>query len=326
MREKTFASFTGKKTDPVLSSLIFNLSAQQKESWPQLSSAIDALDQIRTRDLHDNGLFIKLQFNPARIISTNASIDRESIKKRPCFLCIENLPSEQKGILYRRHFLILCNPFPIIKHHYTVSHVTHTPQSLSVHIASFLRLAEDLSPDFSVFYNGPRAGASAPDHLHFQMMPAGSLPIEEELRENHNKRFIKALEGTSLFTMECPGREVLIVEGKTMNGISIVINTILDGLKTAIASSDEPIVNLLCSHCDNTWRLVLFLRRKHRPDVYYMKGEGRILISPGLVEMAGLVITPVEKDFVSVDAGMMKNIYREVSLPPELLRKVVDAL
>ncbi len=325
MQGRIFASFNGKKSEPALSGLCLDLLAQQKSVWPALSEGVAALDHVRVRELHCNGFSVKLQFNPARIVSSAAPVDPQSIRERPCFLCTENLPEAQKGILYRQRFLVLCNPFPIVKQHYTVSHIHHIPQLLSEAIPFLLDLAKDLSPDFGVFYNGPRAGASAPDHLHFQAAPAGVLPIEKDLRENHNRRPARFMDGISLSRAGNLGREVLVVEGKTIDSIESALLTIMGRLKTAIPTSDEPMMNLLCSYRGNTWRLVIFLRKKHRPDAYYLTCRKRILISPGLVDMAGLVITPVEKDFTVLSAATMENIYREVSLDPETVRQMMDA-
>lgn len=324
MRGKIFVSYSGGNSEPALSGLCHDLLTQQKSLWPALSEGIAALDHVCVRELHCNGFSVKLQFNPARIVSGAAPVDPQSIRERPCFLCMENLPKAQQGILYRQNFLILCNPFPILRRHYTVSHIKHIPQSLSRAIPLLLYLAKDFSPDFDVFYNGPRAGASAPDHLHLQAAPAGVLPVEKELRKNRSRQLITLTNGTSLFVAGVPGREVIVIEGRTINGVEDALLTIMDRLKVAVPTTDEPMLNLLCSYRGNAWRLVLFLRRKHRPDVYYLTGRNRILISPGLVDMGGLVIMPVEKDFTMLDAETMENIYREVSLDPETVQKVMD--
>ena len=326
MRGKIFASFNGGKSEPALSGLCLNLLTQQKSLWPELSKGIAALDHVSVRDLQCNGFSVKLQFNPARIISSAAPVDPQSIKQRPCFLCTENLPEAQKGILYRQNFLILCNPFPIVKRHYTVSHINHIPQSLSGAIPFLLDLAKDLSPDFDVFYNGPRAGASAPDHLHFQAAPAGVLPVEKELRENHNRRPVKLIDGISLFRAGNLGREVLVIEGKTIDSIETALLTIIDRLKTAIPTSDEPMMNLFCSCRGNTWRLVIFPRRKHRPDAFFREGDARVVVSPGVIDMGGLLITPIEKDFDRLDAAAVEGIYGEVSLDGETVETAIKAM
>jgi hypothetical protein len=324
MQEKTFASYSSEKSEPPLSGLCFDLLEQQKKIWPALADGIAALESIRVRELHCNGFSVKLQFNPARIVSSTAPVDPQSIRKRPCFLCTENLPEAQKGILYSRNFLILCNPFPILKRHYTVSHTRHIPQSLSGAVPFMLELAKDLSPDFDVFYNGPRAGASAPDHLHFQAAPAGVLPVEKELSACRNPKPLESTDGVSIYQAEIPQRTVIIIEGKKMERVEAALLTIMEKLKTGFQPPDEPMLNLLCSHRGGSWRLVLFLRKKHRPDAYYLTCRKRILISPGLVDMAGLVITTVEKDFSTLDAPTMENIYREVSLDPATVLRIVD--
>jgi hypothetical protein len=323
MQGRIFASYNGKKSEPALPILCLNLLTEQEYLWPALSEGIAALDEIRIRDLHCSGFSVKLQFNPARIISSAAPLDPQSIKERPCFLCTKNLPAAQKGILYRQKFLILCNPFPIVRRHYTVSHINHMPQSLSEAIHFLLNLSKDLSPDFNVFYNGPCAGASAPDHLHFQAAPSGTLPVEKEIRDNRTRWTKTSMDGIFLSNAGLSGREALVMEGKTATGVETALLKVMDRLKHAIPTAEEPLMNLLCSYQENTWQLIIFLRRKHRPHVYYLTGKKRILISPGLMDMGGLVITPIEKDFILLDAETMENIYREVSLDSETVQKVV---
>jgi hypothetical protein len=326
MIEKILSSFPEEMSRETLPGLILRLTEQQNNAWPQFSSALDALDHVRIREVEYDGCSVLLQYNPARIVSTKAVIDQKTIAQRPCFLCTNNLPATQKGILYRRTFLILCNPYPIVKWHCTLAYVHHIPQAFQAHISLFLKLAEDLSPDFNVFYNGPRAGASAPDHLHFQAAPAGSFPVEQILRANDTRQLIKVQNGTSLFTMDIPGRQVIVIEGKDMESVAAALMTVIERFKTVISTSEEPIMNLLASYRDPAWQIAMFLRRKHRPDAYYFEGEERILVSPGLVEMSGLVITPVEKDFITLDAGMIENLYEEVSIDPETFHQVVGAL
>lgn len=328
MEEKIFAEYNGKKK-PALSGLCANLLEQQKSQWTALSEGIAALDHVRVRELPCRGFaetqnLVSLQFNPARIISSAAAADPQSIKERHCFLCLQNLPETQKGILYRQAFLILCNPFPIVKRHYTIANVNHSPQSLAGSVTFLLKLARDITPDFNVFYNGPRCGASAPDHLHFQAAPTGILPFEKELEKGHKRQPVTNIFGVSLFRAGSLGREVLVMEGKTAEGMEAALLNVMDRLKRAIPTSEEPMMNLLCSYRKNTWRVTMFLRRKHRPDVYFRDGEERILISPGLVDMAGLAVTPMEKDFARVDAEMIEEIYREVSLDRETVLKAMD--
>jgi hypothetical protein len=321
MHEKIYASFTGEGREQPLAALCDSLLTEQQRSWPELSAGIAALESIRIRELACNGFPAKLQFNPARIISSTAPADPKSIRERPCFLCPGNLPKEQKGVLYRGMFLILCNPFPIVRRHYTVSHVDHIAQLLAGTIGAFLALAKDFSPHFNVFYNGPRSGASAPDHLHFQAVPVGILPIEQSLPDIRRQQPEKYIGEVSITRAENLGREILVIEGNVLDEVGAALLLIMERLKASVPTSDEPMMNVLCAYRKNSWRVVMFLRRKHRPDAYYRKGEERILVSPGVVDMGGLVITPVEKDFLTMDESALEEIYREVSMEPETVRK-----
>lgn len=144
----------------------------QRTAWPQLAEGVRALSSVRIRRLPLESTSVALQFNPVRIVSTSARVDSHTIRQRRCFLCVPHLPEPQQGILVSGEFLILCNPAPIFHGHYTISHVGHRPQQLHGNIRTLFGLARGLSPAFTVFYNGPQCGASAPDHLHFQASPA----------------------------------------------------------------------------------------------------------------------------------------------------------
>ena len=326
LHRKIFASFNGETSETALPSLCLDLLAKQKSSWPELSAGISALEHVCTRELPCNGFSVKLQFNPARIKSSAAAVDPQSISKRPCFLCLNNLPEAQKGVLYHRTFLILCNPVPILTKHYTISHINHIPQSFVGTLNLFLKLAKDFSPDFSILYNGPQSGASAPDHLHFQAAPAGVLPIEWEIRKSGELSLLKSIDGISLFKANNLGRAAMVIEGENPGAFEAALLKIIEGLKTLIPTPDEPMMNIHCSYCENTWHMVIFPRRKHRPDVYFLEGDNRILISPGVIDMGGIVITPVEKDFNAIDSALMESIYREISLDMETIERVIYSL
>ena len=324
--ERIFASFDGSRDDPDLSGLCLDLLAQQKISWPLLRDAYAAQDSAQIREISADGISVKLQFNPRRIISSAAAVDSESISRRPCFLCVENLPEAQKGILYRQTFLILCNPAPIFPQHYTVSNLRHIPQSIEKNMASFLLLAKDFGPGLTVFYNGPRCGASAPDHLHFHVVPSDMMPIEKEIREDRNKILIRRLEGASILTLMSLSRPIIIVEGKELRSVETALLKAVEAMRETLPASDEPMMNLLCTYDSAQWHVLLFPRRKHRPDAYYREGEERILISPGAVDLGGLVITPVEKDFNAIDAEQIGNIFKEVSMDDDTFAKIMATL
>ena len=325
-RERIFASFDGSRDDPALSGLCLDLLAQQKISWPLLRDAYAAQDSAQIREISANGFSVKLQFNPRRIISSAAAVDPASISRRPCFLCVENLPEAQKGILYRQTYLILCNPAPIFSQHYVVSNRRHIPQSIEKNMDAFLLLAKDFGPGLTVFYNGPRCGASAPDHLHFHVVPSDMMPIEKEIREDRNRILIRRLEGASILTLMSLSRPIIIVEGKELRSVETALLKAVEAMKETLPASDEPMMNLLCAYDGTQWRVLIIPRRKHRPEAYYREGDERILISPGMVDMGGLIITPVEKDFNAIDAEQIGNIFKEVSMDDDTFAKIMATL
>ena len=325
-RERIFASFDGSRDDPALSGLCLDLLAQQKISWPLLRDAYAAQDSAQIREISANGFSVKLQFNPRRIISSAAAVDPASISRRPCFLCVENLPEAQKGILYRQTYLILCNPAPIFSQHYVVSNRRHIPQSIEKNMDAFLLLAKDFGSGLSVFYNGPRCGASAPDHLHFHVVSSDMMPIEKEIREDRNKILIRKVEGVSILTSMSLSRPIIIVEGKELRSVETALRMAVTAMQEALPAPDEPMMNLLCAYDGTQWQVLIIPRRKHRPDAYYREGDERILISPGMVDMGGLIITPVEKDFNAIDAEQIGNIFKEVSMDDDTFAKIMATL
>jgi hypothetical protein len=323
---KIFAVFDLKSPKSSLPELAVRLLDGQKETWPQLTAGYSSLDSIRLREVRCGGYSVWLQFNPGRIVSTGAKVDAQSIRERRCFLCVQNLPAPQNGILYRDEFLILCNPAPIFREHFTISHVDHVPQLFSNSVVRFLELARDLSPRYTVFYNGPRCGASAPDHMHFQASPSGTIPVEEAAREKSRRMRRKHVRGVEILTLADFGRKVIVLESQQIERLGHVLLDLLEALPAATGTKEEPMMNLLCSYGDSAWRVILFPRSKHRPDAYFKEGDERILISPAAVDIGGLIVTPLEKDFNTVDARTVEGIFREVSLPRATVEAAIEEL
>jgi hypothetical protein len=326
IEEKIFAVFDPQSHKSSLTELASSLLDDQKKKWPQLASGYASLDSIRLRQVACVGYSVWLQFNPGRIVSTGAKVDAKSIQERRCFLCVQNLPEAQKGILYKDDFLILCNPAPIFREHFTISHVRHIPQVFNTYSASFLELARDLSPRLTVFYNGPKCGASAPDHMHFQASPSGTIPVEAAVREQDRRVVRRSLHHVDVLTLSNYGRQVIILESKHFENLQRALSDLTESLRNVMGESDEPMMNLLCSYGDSAWRVIVFPRSKHRPDAYFREGDARILISPAAVDIGGLVITPLEKDFDTVDASVMEGILKEVSLSQEKVDAAIDKL
>jgi Domain of unknown function (DUF4922) len=265
-----------------------------------------------------------VQFNPKRIRSTGADLDAKTIRERKCFLCLENLPEPQKGILYRDKFFLLCNPVPIFTQHFTFSSIYHSPQELESSLSVLLNLTKDLSPDFTVFYNGPKSGASAPDHLHFQVCPRRAIPIECDAVDMHRRKRLYYKDHVAGYVLLNYGRTALIVESNDKLQLLEFLENILKAWKKTLGSLEEPKMNILCSYQEELWRLIILPRRKHRPDIYFLEGDDRVLISPAAVDIGGLVVTPLEKDFLRADAKLIENIFAEVTESPEIIEKILE--
>jgi hypothetical protein len=273
------------------------------------------LADVLVREVACSGYSVWLQFNPGRIVSTSANVDPRSIRERRCFLCIENLPEPQKGILYKDEFLILCNPAPIFAEHFTISHIKHIPQVLGPALPTMLDLARDLSPRFTVFYNGPKCGASAPDHMHFQANPTGVIPVELAARENSRRVHQRTLHGVQIFTLREFGRQVIVLESDRKDALVPVSENMFASLRETMGTQEEPMMNVLCSYADGHWSMVVFPRSKHRPDIYFTPEKERVMVSPAAVDIGGLVVTPLERDFRSISASLVESIFAEVCLP-----------
>jgi ribosomal protein S18 acetylase RimI-like enzyme len=310
----------------ILPKQCFDLLEQQKRVWPQLSEGYSALDSIKTREIVCSNYSVELQFNPKRIASTMANTDPRSIGERKCFLCVENLPEPQKGILYHDEYLILCNPAPIYPQHYTFVHVEHTPQVLKGSFDILIGLARDLSPDFTVFYNGPRCGASAPDHMHFQMIPRRAIPVESDAVDMHRRKKFYYKDHVAGFELINYGRAALVIESTDRRLLINFMKKICAEWKKILNSSDEPRMNVLCSYQQDLWRVIIFPRSKHRPDLYFKEGEGRVVVSPAAVDIGGFIITPFEKDFLRIDAKLVEDIFSEVTEKPEIIAQIIEAL
>ena len=282
------------------------------------------LDWAKVREIDCKNFSIQLQFNPKRIISASAKVDEASVHARQCFLCLKNLPREQKGVLYRDDFLVLCNPAPIFSRHYTLSNLQHIPQNIDRFIGTFLSIAKDFSPHFTVFYNGPKCGASAPDHMHFQAGPSGSIPVERDVEDVQRRNLKKKTGAVSFLTLRSYGRQVLVLESEDKEKLESCTLSLLDTMKNVVCTTEEPMVNILCSFLKKIWRVIIFPRRMHRPSVYFQKGEAQVLISPAAIDLGGLIITPIEKDFHRVDAKLIETIFEEVCVSEELLEKIVS--
>jgi len=321
--QKTYTTFDGGKN---LSGLCLELLSEQKKVWQDLRKGYELVKDIKERDLPCRGFSVRLQFNPGRMKSSTAEISKIDAKERQCLLCLDHLPETQKGIQYRSDYLILSNPMPIFSSHFTVSHIDHRLQIIDEHVGTSLQLMADLGPSWAVLYNGPKCGASAPDHLHFQTAPAGKMPIEKEIREEKRLTLQRQVDGVLLSRARDLGREVIILEGDDPVAIERVLKDFLKALKKVLVVDEEPMMNIAGFYEERKWRLVIFPRRKHRPDAFFKDGDARVVVSPGVIDMGGLLITPVKRDFERLDASAVEGIFREVSLEGMIVERAIRAM
>jgi hypothetical protein len=321
-----FANFERGQNAKPLPELCMELLSEQKKTWRDLKQGYESLKNTRVREIICNGFSVRVQHNPGRIRSTLADVAEKNVNERPCFLCLNNLPEDQKGVLYHKEFFILCNPIPVFSGHFTIAHVTHQPQTITGHIGTFLQLMADFGSNWSVLYNGPRCGASAPDHLHFQVIPTGKMSIEEEVMDEKRLLRIARIDGVQVSRAQNLGREVIVLEGDDPVGMAGTFKKIVAELQNVSHADSEPMMSIACFHDRVKWRLMVFPRAKHRPDAFFREGDARVVISPAIIEMGGVLVTPVERDFERLDASAVEDVFGEVSLEGEIVQGVIDAV
>jgi hypothetical protein len=326
LNQKTYATFCGEEGSKSLPALCLELVSEQEKTWENLREGYECLKEIRERNLSCDGFVVRLQYNPRRITSSMAIGVEKKGNDRPCFLCLDHLPEDQKGILYRGKYLILCNPMPVLTFQLTVAHLDHRDQTIIQNMDTFFQLMDDFGSGWTVLYNGPRCGASAPDHHHFHAAPSGQMPIEKEIRERKNLTLLKHEGGVSLYRLKAVGREIIILEGDDRVATQDALGDYLEALRKVLLIEEEPMINIAGFCEEKKWRLVIFPRRKHRPDAFFKEGEDRIVVSPAVIEMGGILVTPLEKDFERLDGPIVESIYKEVSLEGETVEKAINAM
>lgn len=272
-----------------------------------------ALREVICRDLHCNGFRLRLQYNPARIVSTNARTDAESISKRKCFLCPDNMPAEQHGIEYGDNYRIFINPYPIFTPHFTVPSKTHSPQRIAGRFGDMLSIARDF-PAYTVFYNGPASGASAPDHFHFQIVPQGQMPLEEDVNNSSLSERICTIQGIDINILNNYMREVIVMHSNSYDLLNQLFHTIQICIGQVIPFDDEPRFNLFAWYGNGKWTVCIMPRKQWRPYQFFEEGDAQIMFSPGCADMAGLIIAPRKQDFDRYTPELMNNLFSQVSI------------
>jgi hypothetical protein len=215
---------------------------------------------------------------------------------------------------------------PVFPSHFTVSHLDHRLQAIAEHIDTLFQLMADFGSGWVILYNGPKCGASAPDHLHFQAAPSGQMPIEKEIRAAERLTLMMQVDGVLLHRVRDLGRETILLEGDDPVAVGRTLKKFLNALKKVLLIGEEPMMNIAGFYEQSKWRLVIFPRRKHRPGAFFKEGDARVVVSPGVIDMGGVLITPVEKDFERMDGASVESIFREVSLEGKIVERAIEAM
>ena len=311
------------KADIMEDSSISRFFNRQLEMWEDARHRFRDLKHVEVRQLSDQ---LKVQFNPARIVSTGAKIDKHTLGERPCFLCERNRPKEQMTKQIDDHFQLLVNPFPILPVHFTIPATKHQPQSIYRHYGEMHRLLS-LHSELMVFYNGPKCGASAPDHLHFQAGTSGVLPLQTNWQ-----RLSRSL--TDVISLN--DEEKISVLSDFLVPAFVIISKSEDSdeelfhrLYRAMpmrGDESEPMMNIIAWRKGDEFISVVIPREKHRPDAYFAEGEAQMMVSPGALDMAGLIITPREEDFSKINLDKATALLCECGISAEKMEAVVSNL
>ena len=294
----------------------------QLSVWPLAAANFRSLKNAEYKYMEVGGLQVVLQMNPCRITSSTAEIDEASIAARPCFLCPANRPKEQFHVKYEgkkhRSYNIQVNPYPIFKDHLVVARDQHIPQSIWHHFPDML-LFTKMYQDFTVFYNGPVSGASAPDHLHFQACPNGILPLElaadKALDSAENE--LESVQDARLYKFNGFTRGVYILKATTQKSMAKLFYRLLE-CSPRMEGESEPRFNLYSWYKNGEFRTAVVLRSNLRSHHYYSDDpEEHLTMSPGAADMAGYFIVPREEDFRKINAAQLRQMVDEVSVSEE---------
>jgi SpoIID/LytB domain protein len=297
---------------------------RQLEKWEAARQRYHDLRGSKTRELVVGSSSIQVQWNPARMVSTGAKMDKKTIAERPCFLCEQNRPKEQIKKDIDGQYELLVNPFPILPQHFTIPSLKHQPQRILNSYGEIHKLLEEY-PEMMVFYNGPQCGASAPDHAHFQAGTCGVLPLQmswKRLSSNLTK-IVSINDHEDISLIEDYHCTALLIRSRSQYGDEQLFRRLYDALPDM---DPEPMMNIVAWRRDEDFLSVVFPRTKHRPECYYAEGDEQYIISPGALDMAGLIITPRQEDFDRLTPEKALSILNEITLSGDALQQVLDIL
>lgn len=303
----------------------------QLSVWPLAAENYRSLKKAGSKVLSIGGLPVTVQLNPCRRISSEASLDKESINRRPCFLCPENRPAEQTNIEFEgrkgRRYRVTLNPYPIFPSHLVISSFEHTPQSIWHRYQDLLDFVRE-NNEYLGFYNGPESGASAPDHMHFQACPQGLTPLQNRVDEllaagdDNTLDYLTNVKEARLFHLNEYARGVFVLCGATAKSTAKLFYRLLDCAPVPDGSS-EPKMNIIAWCHEGEYRTAVIFRERHRPHNYSSSGADHLAMSPGCADLAGVYVTTREEDFGKLDAGLLSQVVREVAASEETEKEII---
>jgi SpoIID/LytB domain protein len=311
------------KADIMEDSSISRFFNRQLEVWTDARHRFRDLKHVETRQLSDQ---LKLQWNPARIVSTGAKIDKKTLGERPCFLCDKNRPKEQMSKQIDEKFHLLVNPFPILPVHFTIPARKHQPQLIYKNYGEMHRFIS-LHSDLMVFYNGPKCGASAPDHLHFQAGTNGILPLQTNWqRLSRNLTDIISLNDEEKISVV---RDFIVpafvIISKSAESDEALFRRLYKAMPQR-GDETEPMMNIISWRKGEEFISVVIPREKHRPEAYFAEGDAQFVVSPGALDMSGLIITPREADFRKLTEEKALSLLQECGVSEEKMNAIIAKL
>ena len=311
------------KADIMEDSTISRFFNRQLEKWDDARHRFRDLKHVETKKLSEE---VRLQFNLARIVSTGAKIDKKTLGERPCFLCDKNRPKEQMSQQIDERFHLLVNPFPILPVHFTIPARKHQPQAIYKNYGEMHRFLS-LHSELMVFYNGPKCGASAPDHLHFQAGTSGILPLQANWqRLSRNLTDIISLNDEEKIAVV---RDFIVPAFVIISKSEESDETLFHRLYKSMpmrGDETEPMMNIIAWRKEDEYISVVIPREKHRPEAYFAEGDAQVMVSPGALDMSGLIITPREEDFHKLTEESATTILQECGISTEKMNCIVTKL
>ena len=319
------------------SEAIHKFVGDQLSRWPLACENFRALKNVRTREVDAGGLTVKLQFNPARMVSSAAKLSKADIAKRRCFLCRENRPPEQVMMKFEgrkgKKYHILVNPYPIFPDHLVIAADRHTDQTIWKRYVDMLDMARKYQ-DFTFFYNGPKSGASAPDHHHFQAAPRGMMPLEVDIeklfdlvsgRDTDDLSYVTSVQDARLYHYHRFTTGVFALRAETVKSAAKLFYRLLDCMEIPEGET-EPMFNLFSWYQAGEFRSIIVFRSRHRSHHYFSDGPDHLTMSPGCADMGGMFIVPVGDEYDKITPELLMDMIREVSITKEEEDTVIDRL